>query len=76
MSNYCPECGKQLEEGSDFCSNCETKINPETESVYEQQTQNSGNNNDQKHNHTLDMSNQMFLETKKIQGVKQLFYPS
>lgn len=48
MSNYCPECGKQLEENSDFCSNCGTKINPEAESAYEQQqTQNNGNNSQQ-----------------------------
>lgn len=38
---------KQLDEGSDFCSNCGTKINPSAESSYEQQNQNSGNNNQQ-----------------------------
>ncbi|MEA4957913.1 hypothetical protein SDC9_32104 [bioreactor metagenome] len=44
MDNYCPNCGKKLEEESDFCSNCGTKISSEkvdntekgNESTYEQ----------------------------------------
>ena len=44
MDSYCPECGKKLEEGSDFCSDCGTKVNSESvndfeknnESTYEQ----------------------------------------
>ncbi|WP_081720120.1 zinc-ribbon domain-containing protein [Methanobrevibacter arboriphilus] len=35
MDSYCPECGKKLEEGSDFCSDCGTKVNSESVNDFE-----------------------------------------
>lgn len=34
MDKYCYECGKKLEEGSEFCSNCGTKISYDNENKF------------------------------------------